>query len=1095
MHSSAPRRQVPRPRLYADTIRACVRRAISTINGTSGGIGDSVVNSNIGSSVGAVKYAPTRWWLFGVACLAVVVAAQCLGLAHFVRGFFPSLSTFALNPQPACGGDDPAMCAATQQFSSGSYEMQMNQNEPAFDRMVFMVVDALRSDFLFNPKSKMSFTHSLISSGNGYSYVAHAQPPTVTMPRLKALTGGVVPMFMDVLLNLDSPSMTSPNWVNELAARHKKVLFYGDDTWLRLFPGTFTRSEGTTSFFVTDYKTVDDNVTRNVVSELSHDDWDVMILHYLGVDHIGHLQGPNSPLMGPKLMEMDDVVKTIYEAITEQDKLHCNASKCPHTLLVLVSDHGMNEIGNHGGTSLGEVSAVAVFLSDLFSSSPLLSRGISPSTIQQVDICPTVALLLGLGIPKENVGTIIPDLFCDPKVLLQALEVNAAQLASLIQKNNLWDSPWGNSQRNQLSIARLHHALYNSTLPAGPSEGDEEFHAEKAKEAYLIFSRSVFDEFVRALERPDYYTMGVGVGMLFAAASAAVIVFVYSVFGTKPFFSQFPSIWSCLQLLISATVVLMCINWLHCSSTVTGETGTGTDSVLCKGTPIGYGLALMSALCVAACLLPVMGVQTIRYALSFPFCDPPSPLDAPRFPTVAMSSASHSHAHQHGRRPSDGSPVRRPSDADSSTTNANVAPHKLVTPKIMVGLMCIGFTLHFCSMFSSSLIEEEHRIWFFLSTTFLIILFIDALLSNDPNLSALGWISSTLLITRVIQAWNNTGAQARWSEGDIAGILVGTHFYSRAALLVCNGFAVSIMTMYTHSFTKRHVLCLGKMMGSTFELVVIIASCLVWVYHSHIGSSLAGGSSHLILARCTFCCVAMLVVMSVLWPLQRKKVQHWSSTLRVTPTLISISLLPLLLMLNRPHNMLLIILICMQAISFMHFSTADPSVTSVLPTTVLSRLCVLYSFGKCAFFALGNSNSISFIDLSGAYTGLQGYHPALVGLLAALILYTGPLMYLLASIVLLSRLASLVTRVSVTLAQGVLWHCYLITAHQATSLFLMSLIVIVFRNHLFIWSVFAPKYIYEVFHTAFQVFVFGVLSFTPRILVFVATLTAPPASP
>jgi hypothetical protein len=29
-----------------------------------------------------------------------------------------------------------------------------------------------------------------------------------------------------------------------------KLVMYGDDTWLKLFPGTFHRSEGTTSFFV-----------------------------------------------------------------------------------------------------------------------------------------------------------------------------------------------------------------------------------------------------------------------------------------------------------------------------------------------------------------------------------------------------------------------------------------------------------------------------------------------------------------------------------------------------------------------------------------------------------------------------------------------------------------------------------------------------------------------------------------------------------------------------------------------------------------------------------------------------------------------------
>ena len=58
---------------------------------------------------------------------------------------------------------------------------------------------------------------------------------------------------------------------------------------------------GTTSFFVNDYTIVDDNVTRHLAAELATPDWDALILHYLGLDHIGHTAGPRSPLVKPKL--------------------------------------------------------------------------------------------------------------------------------------------------------------------------------------------------------------------------------------------------------------------------------------------------------------------------------------------------------------------------------------------------------------------------------------------------------------------------------------------------------------------------------------------------------------------------------------------------------------------------------------------------------------------------------------------------------------------------------------------------------------------------------------------------------------------------
>ena len=59
-------------------------------------------------------------------------------------------------------------------------------------------------------------------------------------------------------------------------------------------------------------------MTRHLDTELSSSDWDVMFLHYLGLDHIGHLAGPRSPLIKPKLQEMDNIVRRIYTAMIER---------------------------------------------------------------------------------------------------------------------------------------------------------------------------------------------------------------------------------------------------------------------------------------------------------------------------------------------------------------------------------------------------------------------------------------------------------------------------------------------------------------------------------------------------------------------------------------------------------------------------------------------------------------------------------------------------------------------------------------------------------------------------------------------------------
>ncbi|OKL56752.1 hypothetical protein UA08_07882 [Talaromyces atroroseus] len=275
-----------------------------------------------------------------------------------------------------------------------------------FDKAILMVVDALRS---------------LIRNGAAIPFTAHASSPTVTMPRVKAITTGSVPSFSDVVLNIaESESMSTLVHQDTIITQLKsglsgKLLMYGDDTWLNLFPGTFDRYDGTSSFFVSDFTEVDNNVTRHISPELARDDWSVMVLHYLGLDHIGHKAGPKSSHMIPKQKEMDGIVEEIYNAMLSETHLES-------TLLILCGDHGMNEAGNHGGSSAGETSPALAFISPklkIHSENSQLATLDSPMetedefqyyrTVEQSDITPTLAGLLGVPIPLNNLGVFIPE--------------------------------------------------------------------------------------------------------------------------------------------------------------------------------------------------------------------------------------------------------------------------------------------------------------------------------------------------------------------------------------------------------------------------------------------------------------------------------------------------------------------------------------------------------------------------------------------------------------------------------------------------------------------------------------------------------------
>ena len=107
---------------------------------------------------------------------------------------------------------------------------------------------------------------------------------------------------------------------------------------------------------------------------------------------------------------MDGIVKQVYQPMETKEHLK-------DTLFVLVGDHGMNDGGGHGGSSSGETSAALVFMSPKLKA--LGSKFTAPAVpkdeftyyrrIEQSDVAPTLTTLLGLPIPKNNLGLFIQD--------------------------------------------------------------------------------------------------------------------------------------------------------------------------------------------------------------------------------------------------------------------------------------------------------------------------------------------------------------------------------------------------------------------------------------------------------------------------------------------------------------------------------------------------------------------------------------------------------------------------------------------------------------------------------------------------------------
>jgi phosphatidylinositol glycan class O len=71
------------------------------------------------------------------------------------------------------------------------------------------------------PQNKLLSLHRRLRRLPGHTRLLrlHADAPTVTMQRLKALTTGGLPTFLDVRNNFDSDAITEDNLISQLARR------------------------------------------------------------------------------------------------------------------------------------------------------------------------------------------------------------------------------------------------------------------------------------------------------------------------------------------------------------------------------------------------------------------------------------------------------------------------------------------------------------------------------------------------------------------------------------------------------------------------------------------------------------------------------------------------------------------------------------------------------------------------------------------------------------------------------------------------------------------------------------------------------------
>lgn len=852
--------------------------------------------------------------------------------------------------------------------------------------MVIMVIDGLRWDFVKNTANfhGMPFTSDSIKTNKACLLRVKVNAPTVTMPRIKvknitsyifkmsiifffisidkikislsqAMTTGMLPNFIDIVLNFGKSEVESDSILHQAKKQDHKLIFHGDDTWLKLFPNIFIRHDGTTSFFVSDFTEVDNNVTRHIDEELYHnDDWSIMILHYLGLDHIGHVLGPQSSLIKPKLIEMDSIVKRITRKIEEW-----NDNDHP-SLLVVCGDHGMKNTGGHGGSTPEETLVPLI----AFGTDCVTNESHSPHhDIDQIDIATTLATVLGLPIPSSNIGTVslkmIQKFSISRKLFI--LYYNSKQTYSHFKK--LANYKLHQTYHEYLETVKLHSTLLK----------------ESNKEKKIELSNYLLDKY--------YYVLQDMKNIL-----------------VKSTIKYDLSIMTIAMLLVTQTLVLM-INPI--------TNGDFSKKVFIFSIIFSGIFWILLTFC-----LNNDNADDIFSDL----------IDLPIFLKVTIFTLIIVNCYLFSKI-------------------SHIFKKKIVKD---LNLFTMTLVIFIVSLTSSSFVEEEHQIWYFYWITFLFytaychVKKLDYFLQthiNCRNLIFILKIISLAVVHRVVRKLNSMGNKyahlpdiKTWLENQESNIFMSLMLVTGLGALIIIGFIyenrgyknsmfhclVGICIYLRHASTKKvaYILFFNYNSQGIYEAYAFWVTIIFFViYHIHRIShfKINNGNLQIIFNQIVYLLIQIWVMISAL--------------------------------LHRPHN---VILLPIQIITstVIHKSIKHDN----------NQVHISYWIGNIFYFYQGNSNSLATIDVAAGYVGLNSYRPIIATIFLSINTFSSRILeYLMLIFFNAINQQSLVLSKILVINQQSLVIRFLPLAFY-------TIFVSIQRYHLFIWTVFSPKLVYEVLH-------------------------------
>ncbi|KAH9504203.1 hypothetical protein Btru_065307 [Bulinus truncatus] len=627
--------------------------------------------------------------------------------------------------------------------------------------------------------------------------------------------------------------------------------------------------------------------------------------------------------------------------------------------------------------------------------------------VSQIDLCPTLSTLLGIPIPNNNIGKVITDALHGFTVLqkLTVLNSNAIQVVQVFKKYYPEFEKDSTYQLYKKTTSQF------NTWKVSKNSTDTTIWEKEGYSLLLMYTEcltAIAHKIQSLSTQYDIYILAVSMVLLWMLFA---VIFIHLLQDTQNSYSAPLSTYVYQICLVFGTAVLSHI--VMCTGAVPSE-------LMCRSTYVSISIQIVMAFIFIVCSV---------YLLN-------------KLPSCHWSQI------------------------------IKWRQHNTMTEMFLA----VGSVVHMCTYFSSSYIEEEHQTFYFISTGVHVVLilhliylyflynsntepyFLNTALcqkSSDGRhgdyhkkqcselnrckdcLILLCNILIILILLRALRRWNQTGN--KWLDvPDIGDWLVLPD--NKLYLSMCVAFSLIIIGV-----TRGH------QVNRLQSLLINLSLTITYFYRVATGHLFSPKSTFLSLrgiveARTTFFLIAMTFISSAL-PSAFFNLENKDLTAFELNTIGNQKC--------RPHN---IPVVMMLSIIEQMIIPVLIKVSLKLPYTLL--YCQL--MGQSFFFFQGNSNSLSTLDLTAGYTGLNEFNPFITGFHICLSTFSGTIFWSLTFL-----------KVCCLMSYDKKYHSeakmYLDVTRSVSTL-LLSLssrsslytsLIAIQRHHLFIWTVFSPKLLYE----------------------------------